>query len=89
MAEIDNEKTRQLRWVEDDTLHRGSDHGLDFLYSENGHEFIVAFLEGFGWRHGDPATVRLAKAPPMLIAGQNWSEIIAITRQCCRRLPIR
>jgi hypothetical protein len=81
MAAIDNEKTRHLRWVEDDTLLRAADHGVDFLYSENGHEFIVAFLEGFGWRNGGPATIRLAKACPMLIVEESWSEIIASTRQ--------
>jgi hypothetical protein len=81
LAAIDIERTRSLRWVEDDTLRRAADHGVDFLYSENGHEFIVAFLEGFGWRYGGQATVRLAKSPPLLIAGENWSKIIAITRQ--------
>jgi tetratricopeptide (TPR) repeat protein len=77
-----NEKTRQLRWVEYDRLgHSGLGHGVVFLYSENEHEFIVAFLEGFGWRDGGPATVRLAKACPLLIAEESWSEIIASARQ--------
>lgn len=80
-ATIDNEKTRQLRWVEYDRLDRGKGHGVEFLYSENDHEFLVAFLEGFGWRNGGPATVELAKACPVLIAEESWSGIIASTRQ--------
>jgi hypothetical protein len=62
-------------------LDRGQDHGVEFLHSENEHEIVVAFLEGFGWLDGGPATVRLAKARPTLIAEESWSEIIAIARQ--------
>jgi hypothetical protein len=82
MDAIDSEKTRDLRWVEDGRLDRSRlGHGVIFLYSENEHEFLVAFLEGFGWRNGGPATVRLATACPMLIAEENWPGIIASTRQ--------
>jgi hypothetical protein len=73
--------TRRVRWVEYDRLESGSGHGVEFLYSENEQEFVVAFLEGFDWRNGRPATVSLAKARPTLIAEKSWSEIIAIARQ--------
>ena len=81
MAAIDNEKIQHLRWVEYESLDWGAGHGVEFLYSENEHEFLVAFLEGFDWRNGGPATVSLAKACPMLIAEESWSEIIASTQQ--------
>ena len=82
LAPIDNEKTGPVRWVEVDSLEIGMEgHGVEFLYSENEREFLVAFLEGFKWRDGGPATVRLAKARPMLIAEESWSEVISITQQ--------
>jgi hypothetical protein len=75
-------KTRQVRWVESDELLDNLGHGVQFLHDElRQPQYVVAFLEGFGWRGGGSATVRLLGIRPSFITPNGWSEIIESTRE--------
>jgi hypothetical protein len=73
-------KTPLVRWVKFDELD-DLGHGVQFLYDRLQGEYLVAFVEGFDWRRGSPATVRLLGICPTSITADHWSEIIENTRQ--------
>jgi hypothetical protein len=75
-------KTREVRWVESDELLDDLGHGVQFFHDElRQPEYVVAFLEGFGWRGGGSATVRFPTIRPSFITPNRWSEIIESTRE--------
>jgi hypothetical protein len=79
-------RTRLVHWVEADELDNLG-HGVQFLHQElqrerdYTHPDRVAFLEGFSWRHGGPATVRLLGISPPSIDADHWSEIVQTARE--------
>lgn len=73
-------KTRRVRWVESD--HPDNGHGVLFMHDElQRTDECVAFLEGFGWRDGGSATVRLLAICPPGITANHWSEMIQSARE--------
>jgi len=79
-------KTRLVHWVESDELDNLG-HGVQFLHDKLQHEYDythpdrIAFLEGYGWQHGGPATVRLLGISPPSINADHWSEIVQTARE--------
>jgi hypothetical protein len=75
-------KTRRVRWIASDEPLDNLGHGVQFLHDELCQpEQVVAFLEGFGWRGGGSATVRILGIRPSFITPNRWSEIIESTRE--------
>jgi hypothetical protein len=82
-------KTRRIHWVIESDRLDNLGHGVQFLHDELQHEnpnelrsqHAVAFLEGFNWRGGSSATVRLLGSHPTFIAAEHWAEIIESTRE--------
>lgn len=72
-------KTPPVQWVECDELDLG--HGVQFLHDGLQGEYLVAFLEGFEWRRGGTATIKLLGRCPTSITADHWSGIIESTRQ--------
>src|ERR1700730_5351235 len=76
-------KTRIVHWVESDELDNLG-HGVQFRYDDlRGPERppTIAFLEGYGWREGGPATVRLLGTRPSAMTAAHWPEIIETARK--------
>jgi hypothetical protein len=73
-----DEKMARVCWVEVERPENG--HGVSFLYvSIRGkveREVCVAFLDGFGWRDGEPSTVRILANRPPSIPPAHWSDIV-------------
>lgn len=63
----------KIHWVEVNEPDNG--HGVQFRHSDLPRE-CVAFLEGFGWQDGGPATVRLLAVRPRSIAIERWPSIM-------------
>jgi hypothetical protein len=88
LAPISVEKARTIHWVESDELDNLG-HGVQFLHDELQREkpdelrsqYPVAFLEGFNWREGGSATVRLLGSRPSFITADHWPEIIESARE--------
>jgi hypothetical protein len=59
-------KTWLVQWVGTDEVDNLG-HGVQFLYDELQREYAVAFMEGFEWRDGGSATVRLLGSCPTSI----------------------
>lgn len=82
------EERRTIHWVESDELDNLG-HGVQFLHDELQREkpeqlrsqYPVAFLEGFNWRGGGSATVRLLGSHPSFITADHWPEIIESVRK--------
>ena len=81
-------RARVVHWVESDKLDNLG-HGVQFLHDELQDDspdqilshHPVAFLEGFNWRDGRSATVRLLGSHPSFITADHWPEIIESTRE--------
>ncbi len=73
-------KTPPVQWVECDELDYLG-HGVQFLHDGLQGEYLVAFLEGFEWRRGGSATVKLLGGRPTSITADQWSGIIEGTRR--------
>ena len=77
-------RARVVHWVESDKLDNLG-HGVQFFHDElqvDGPEHPpVAFLEGFNWRGGSSATVRLLGSHPSFITADHWPQIIERTRE--------
>lgn len=69
-----------VHWVESDKPLVDLGHGVQFLHDELQREYVIAFLEGFDWRRGSSATVRLFGGCPTSITADHWSEILESTR---------
>lgn len=82
-------KTRRIHWVVESDELDNLGHGVQFLHDETQREkpdelrsqYPVAFLEGFNWREGSSATVRLLGSRPTFITADHWPEIIESTRE--------
>ncbi len=78
-------KARRIHWVVESDRLDNLGHGVQFLHDELQREMRsqqpVAFLEGFNWRGGSTATVRLLGSHPSLITANHWPEIIESTRE--------
>jgi hypothetical protein len=77
---------RDIHWVECDDPDNG--HGIQFfhdkLWIEDKRPACIAFLVGYGWRDGGPATVRLLAVRPPSVASDHWSEMMASVREAVR-----
>jgi hypothetical protein len=73
--------SRVIRWIESDEPLDDLGHGVQFLHDELHRKDVVAFCDGFEWRGGGPATVRLLGLCPTSITADHWSKIIESTHQ--------
>jgi hypothetical protein len=74
-------KTRRIHWVIESDKLDNLGHGVQFLHDEFQFQPPVAFLEGFNWREGSSATVRLLGSRPTFITADHWPQIIESTRE--------
>jgi hypothetical protein len=74
-ASLQAAKTPSVQWVECVELDNLG-HGVQFRHDGLQGEYLVAFLEGFEWRHGGSATVKILGRCPTSITPDQWSGII-------------
>jgi hypothetical protein len=78
------EKARPIRWLDTEAQGmRAVGHGVEFLHLEleSAESGPIAFLEGFEWRGGGPATVRVRQVCPGPIRPNHWLKILDETRE--------
>ena len=81
--------TGRIHWVVESDRLDDLGHGVQFfhdkLQDDSPDQILshhpVAFLEGFNWRDGRSATVRLLGSHPSFITADHWPEIIESTRE--------
>ncbi len=64
---------RTIHWVEANQPENG--HGVQFRHDDLPSQ-CIAFLEGFDWQNGGPATVRLLAVRPRTIAVERWPSMV-------------
>lgn len=69
-------ESSRILWVEVDEPDNG--HGVQFRHDELP-DGCIAFLEGFGWLNGGPATVRLLALRPRAIPVERWPSAVQHT----------
>jgi hypothetical protein len=77
-------EARSIRWLnaEPGEIENLGD-GVNFLHKELKNTGLnpIAFLEGYGWRGGKPATVRLVQTCPDSVKPNHWLEILDEVRE--------
>jgi len=76
---------RRIRWVVESDRLDDLGHGVQFfhdkLQDDSPDHHPVAFLEGFDWRDGRSATVKLLGSSPSSVTADHWPEIVESTRE--------
>jgi len=76
--------TKSIRWLSVEGRDIGPlGHGVEFFHIELGstESGPIAFLEGFEWRGGRPAIVRVLQTHPDQVTPDHWLKMLNETRE--------